>query len=164
MVYRLYTRNGDSGSSFIGSGIVSKDSNLIEAVGAGDAFISSLDRCCLNVSNNDKSKLQSVQYRMLSIIIDLCGKKIDSPISDIDIKRIEQYVDELESPIPKSFVRFNSSVSCDLNESRIKCREFERRLVSMLKENRITGDEYTYVNRVSDYLFCLAFHYNKNDP
>ena len=89
----------------------------------------------------------------------LMNKNADR-ITKEDIKALEEQIDKLESPIPAKFIRFNSRLSCNLNESRVRCRELERKLVKFLKENKISKETYAYVNRLSDFLFCLAFYYN----
>jgi len=57
---------------------------------------------------------------------------------------------------------FNKLSACHLNEARIRCRDVERKLTTFLKENKIRKVTYKYVNRLSDYLFCLAIYVLEN--
>lgn len=163
MAKGLATKRGDDGDSYIRGTTFAKDSPEIEVVGTIDSFLSSIDLCKLHVKTDSLLKtLNKMQTNFGSLVGVILGYiKDDNPIfTQKDIKYLEEEVKRVESIVPNKLVTFNNPISCNLNEVRVRCRELERRLVPLLKQNNFNKTYYIYINRLSDYIFCLACEEN----
>ncbi|HIJ11287.1 TPA: ATP:cob(I)alamin adenosyltransferase [Candidatus Woesearchaeota archaeon] len=160
MVQKLYTKNGDNGTTLLLGGPIAKDSRLVHTIGCVDAFIASLDMCRLHLNSIDARKLERVQDTLIKLTVFLTLREDNDIVTKKDIGSLEKEIDILEKHIPAKFVRFNTPTSCHLNEARVRCRELERFLVKYVEKGIISKEVFAYVNRLSDWLFCQAFRFN----
>ena len=84
---------------------------------------------------------------------------VESQISDTDIQRLENVIDETDAQLPplKAFVipgGVRGSAVCQV--CRTVCRRAERRILDMAEEYEVSEEVSAFINRLSDYLFVLA--------
>ena len=145
---RITTKRGDKGYTLSGSGEKHrKDSPLIEAFGAIDELISFLGVAEAE-THIDFSGLIGELYKAFGYI----AKGEDIPHSFVEAmdKRVEKDV-EL-----RGFIRPYGK-SAYIHYARALARRAERRIVSLNLPNAMV-----YFNRLSDYLFIVAYEYAKS--
>jgi len=167
---KIYTKTGDSGETSLGDGTrVSKDSPHIHAVGLCDELQSSLDQARLYLADNHPEHLSfinTIQDRLRILVGGFVGVSVKDVTSD-EIDVFEAFVEKHAAAIPPKFVRFNNPASVFLNESRVRCRAFERSLVQFKDSGVASPLFFAYINRLSDVLFVLSHlvdsHMKKNE-
>lgn len=160
---KIYTKFGDEGTTYMGCDlVVSKDHPTVKLIGSIDELQSILDICRLHTSHTFAKKIKSVQDKLRFFSGEILGYIPDDKdkISSEDIKALEEDIDMHNKVVPNRFVKFNTMSACYLNEARVRTRNVERRLVSFLKEDKVRSIAYKYINRLSDWLFVLAYIYN----
>lgn len=165
----IYTRLGDKGYTYLYGGVrLPKDHPLIEVLGTIDELNSILGyaRSIIepeNISNIIK-EIQIDLFRISTEIVCLkspiVGRECRN-ISEEDVSRIELYIDELESELPKlnKFIVIGGSEASSLiHLARAICRRAERRMYTFLRGEGLEGHSLVlaYLNRLSDLLFVLA--------
>jgi cob(I)alamin adenosyltransferase len=182
----VYTKKGDKGITSLFDGRrVLKNSKIIEAIGTVDELNSYLGICIYSLSNQSKSKkkladnrlkkeIQDIQRDLFEIGAILAGNKVTKlqsyKVTELQsyrvaklqtrVKKFEKEIDRLEAvlPVQKNFLLpGGSGVSSRLFYARALARRVERALVG-LRDTRckVPDTIYSYVNRLSDYLFILA--------
>jgi len=156
---KVYTSAGDGGFTKDFSGkVFAKDDLMIIVNGKIDSLQSALDMA-LFLDNGHKAFLERVQQKLWQAcgeIANCPGDCLNAPITDFDLKELEEYIDSLGES-PKKFVRFTNPSSIWLNECRIRCRELETSLVKMFRENKLRPEVYRYINRLSSLFFMLGY-------
>lgn len=163
---KIYTRKGDKGkTSLFGGGEYLKDDIRIEAYGTIDELNSFLGALMDSLPPSiDKSTLSGIQNQLFSISANL-ATAYEAPlpmdtVDDNDIRRIEEYIDEMSSGLPplKYFLLPGGHpVISNAHICRTVCRRAERRLVSLDGQQPIRDPNLLpYINRVSDFLFAFA--------
>lgn len=167
-VMSVYTRRGDKGqTSVLEEGNtqnirITKDSSIVEALGAVDELNSWLG---VVYSFSESPKLQELigemQTKLLTIGSTIAGAKL--PFPEKHTKDLEKLIDEMEGKMPvlSHFVYpRGTKTAAQLQYARALARRCERRVVSLSKEMKIKPEILSYLNRLSDYLFCLARNEN----
>lgn len=163
----IYTKTGDKGTTaLVGGTRVAKAHIRLEAYGTIDelnSFVGSL--ACLIEEEVDKGMLSYIQHRLFTVGSYLATEteaippKAASIISEEDIKKLEQQMDEIDSKLPKinKFILPGGSESAArANICRTVCRRAER-CIYRVKENFPVDDNIMmFVNRLSDYFFLLG--------
>lgn len=162
---KLYTFVGDKGETNTLSGIkIPKDDPTIMINGEIDSLQASLDRVIAYSNNNSLIKkefalLSLIQTKLWQLGGEVSqhkiGGKVNDPITESDVLRLQDRIDQFNLNLT-GFVRFNNFVSIDINESRVRARKVERLLTATLRKKQINPISYTFINRLSDYLFGLA--------
>ncbi|MFC1802025.1 cob(I)yrinic acid a,c-diamide adenosyltransferase [Patescibacteria group bacterium] len=169
----LYTRKGDDGKT-IGFGCdqrFSKSSAIAEALGSLDEINSFLGICKLKVQSidfkiSDKKPLdllEKIQQNLFIIQAQVAGA--DKKIEEIEIKEIENIIDEIEKELPtikNFFISGGTEQASHLDFARTISRRAERRVVKVKEENEIIIDDLTlvYLNRLSSFLYAIARFFN----
>lgn len=164
MPNRIFTGVGDEGfTTTWAGGKVPKDDAVIELNGAIDFLLSGLDIARLNIDRPYIRELIDYVERKLWQLggeVSLIGmpsaeKKLKDPITDEDIKIIEEKITALGAP-PSTFVRFRASGAVYINECRVRSRYVERNMTRYLRAYDIRKETYVFVNRLSDLFFMMA--------
>jgi len=168
----LYTRTGDKGTtSLVGGERVKKNSVRLEAYGTVDELsscmgvIASHPECVAEV----RRQLRDVQNELFNVGSYLATAVMagETPhCVSLDVERmqtLEGWIDALDERTPK--VRaFVLPGGCPLaaaaHVARTVCRRAERRILDLSEEEYVDPAVITYINRLSDYLFIAARHFN----
>ncbi|WP_288528050.1 cob(I)yrinic acid a,c-diamide adenosyltransferase [uncultured Secundilactobacillus sp.] len=168
---KIYTRHGDKGNTqLIGSSMVSKDDNRVEAYGTVDELNSWIGytRSVLGsqLATMD-SELEEIQQLLFDIGRDLAtlsdDKKHDYFFTDAICKKqtqwledtIDRYV-EAAPAIDRFILPGGTSQSAALHVARTVTRRAERQIVTLQKQSEINPNTLVFINRLSDYFFAAA--------
>ncbi len=168
---RLYTRNGDSGTTRLANGVdVRKDSLRVTAYGEVDELNSQIG-CVLAVGIVPRLsvELQRLQNELLDLGGDLAtplDAEIDFAVPRIQstqVARLEASIDELNEvtgDLQNFVVPGGSPGSAALHVARTVCRRAERAVVALAAEEDLGEVLIPYLNRLSDLLFAMARYEN----
>lgn len=169
----LYTRKGDDGKTklFSCDQRLSKSSAIAEALGTVDEINALLGVLKVKSGNvvavSEKTFseiLSDVQQDLFIIQAQLAGAP--KMIEEVSVKKIESWVDQIEKELPPIHSFFVSG-GCELASlsgvARTVARRAERRVISALDEERVSGvqlpnEEFllAYLNRLSSLLYAYA--------
>lgn len=168
----LYTGTGDNGTtSLIGGARIKKNSPRLEAYGTVDEFSSFLgiilsDALC---PDDVKKQLVSIQNMLFNIGCYLAAENPAETTPDkcgltpAHVETLEKWIDSLDEQTPKvnAFVLPGGCMlAAKTHVARTVCRRAERRILDVADEEYIDPLVIKYFNRMSDYLFILARHFN----
>lgn len=167
MESRIYTRKGDKGETRLFSGeTVAKDDPRVDAYGTLDELQAHLGMVRALI---DPSPLAGAVLRIQRDLSAACAELASSitargrlvrHIGADDAAWLEGEIDALAAAygLPKGFiVPGRSPASAAAHVARTVCRRGERRVVQLNREQGGFDDVATYLNRLSDYLFALAW-------
>jgi len=162
---RIYTRTGDDGSTGLGDGSrVAKDDPRVEAIGTVDELNSAIGVLLTHeLPVAVRSALTGFQHALFDIGGELCipGR---SCITAAQVAQLEHLLDGLNADLPalKEFILpGGSKAAAACHMARAICRRAERRSFSLGKQSGINPASLQYLNRLSDLLFVMARHLNK---
>ncbi len=174
---KIYTKTGDKGQTSLLSGTrVFKHDSRLEAYGTIDELNSFLGLIVNYKSSNNNSKnlklfltwIEKSQHYLFNIGSYLaCDKKeFETHLPSLDtqlIENLEKAIDQMNEELPelKDFIipggsQFASQIHC----ARSICRRAERRCTETESNSHLTEKIIPFLNRLSDYLFCLARYAN----
>lgn len=167
---RLYTGGGDRGeTSLVGGQRVPKDSLRLDAYGTVDEFSAFLGvvLSMLDCPEDIRGHLLGIQNLLFDIgcilATDPAGPSYTRPIDTQDIALLERLIDEVDSATPK-IRAFVLPGGCELaahtHVARTVCRRAERRILALSRQEQVPDEILIWFNRLSDYLFILARHFN----
>ena len=159
----VYTRKGDKGETSLFEADpkkrcrVSKSSSRIQAIGAIDELNSYLGVANLHVKSAKSKKSIKLIQRNLFTIGSILSK---APIAfkKNETRSLEKKIDALEEKLPplKNFLMPEGSAGAvHLMYARALARRAERRVVVLSHRGPVPENVLSYINRLSDYLFCL---------
>lgn len=168
---RIYTKTGDDGETFLGSGKrVPKDHPRIVAYGEVDELNSAIG-CALSLGLDGglEAMLKPIQNDLFHLGSDLCFEEEDK--ATIQIPQIEpRHVEFLEHSIDRmneelkpleNFILPGGAPGAGfLHLARCVCRRAERLLVHLRRDEKIGAHTIPYLNRLSDFLFVAARYEN----
>ncbi len=162
---RIYTRTGDDGTTGLGDGSrIPKDAMRVEAMGAVDELNSAIGVLLANdLDDTSRSTLTDIQHSLFDL-----GGELSMPgtsvISDDRVTILEERLDTMNNglaPLKEFILPGGSSAAAACHLARAICRRAERRLHSLSKTDTVNPASIRFVNRLSDLLFVLARHINK---
>ena len=172
---KLYTKLGDDGStSLYGGRRVMKDDIRIEVSGEIDELNAHIGLLSAMVEGDVSEILDEIQARLFIVGASMSsmadgswrvGKEVkgESSLSDVELVRLEQEIDRLQSAVPEldTFVLTGGSAkAAQSHVCRTVCRRVERRLVALSRDVDVDALTMRFVNRLSDYFFSLALYLN----
>jgi cob(I)alamin adenosyltransferase len=162
---KIYTRTGDDGSTGLGDGSrTEKDSLRVEAIGTVDELNSVIGvLLCHSLPEGTQSALTNIQHSLFDIGGELCipGSTI---ITADRVEALERLLDKLNAnlaPLQEFILPGGSPAAAACHQARAVCRRAERRAYSLSKSETINPVSIQYLNRLSDLLFVMARHLNK---
>ena len=175
---KIYTKTGDAGTTSLYGGVkVSKANIRIDAYGTTDE-LNALLGCVWSGKVNEtiKDQLQEIQKEIFMLGAELATPKeklhlangksrIGKMIQDVDIERIESWIDEWEKDLPAltHFILPSGTQDASFAHlARTVCRRAERIVVALSEHEEIRNVCQKYLNRLSDYLFVIARVINSN--
>lgn len=167
MKSKIYTRKGDGGETRLFSGeTVSKADLRVDAYGTLDELQAHLGMVRALV---DLAPVRDTIFRIQQDLSAACAQLASSPealsrlsrrIGRDDVARLEEAIDKLVAAygLPSGFiVPGRSPDSAAAHIARTVCRRGERLVVLLNRELHGFDDISMYLNRLSDFLFALAW-------
>ena len=163
---KIYTKTGDHGmTSLYGGERVSKSHLRIETYGTVDELNAWIGIIVSNIEDDNCQKdlivIQNhlfVLGAMLAVDSELAELPLEK-INDKDVKLLEKCIDKIVSKLPPMthfILPGGNTVSSYAHLARCVCRRAERLTVTLEKSAYVDSVGLIYLNRLSDYLFCLA--------
>lgn len=167
---RIYTRTGDKGTTGLGDGSrISKSDLRIAAIGDIDELNSVIGIVLSHeVDSATREALTRIQHQLFNAGGELCMPG-NPMIQESHVTWLEQQLDHLNQslqPLKEFILPGGSSEAAYCHLARTVCRRAERNLVLLNDRDTVSTILMQYVNRLSDFLFVLARHINKqkNQP
>ena len=161
---KVYTRTGDGGMTSLSGGVrVSKTDVRVEAYGTVDELNAHIGELITYLEHEEDRKfLTGIQCDLFTIGAYLAtepsraeklGREV---VTEEDVTRLEQAIDEAEDGLPgwRGFVLPGGSRGAAV--CRTVCRRAERRILELSGSAPVMPEVCAYVNRLSDYLFVLS--------
>lgn len=109
-------------------------------------------------------EVQSIQSLLFSMGAQLASKSKEQKrpfpeVSTADIKALEAHIDAYEALLPKMthfILPGGNKGASHAHIARCVCRRAERIVVQLSRVDFVDNKLLVYLNRLSDYLFCLA--------
>lgn len=169
---KIYTRTGDGIlTSIIGGDRIPKYSLRLEAYGTVDelsSFIGNLvaDDSVIDEQRYDLLKVQNMLFNIGGYLA--TPPSIRKPevagLSQEDISAMESWIDDMDDQLPRLnnfIIPGGCKASAKANMARTVCRRAERRVLQLASEEDINPLVFSYLNRLSDYLFVIGRYLNK---
>lgn len=164
---RIYTRQGDGGTTALGDGTrVPKTSPRVEAMGAADELNAVLGLLAPHAGRAHAALIRSVQNDLFDLGADLCVPPSDRAqarralrVSAGQVARLERAIDRINAALKplNSFVLPGGTTGAAwAHLARTVCRRAERRLAALAAREPVSPQAGAYLNRLSDLLFVLA--------
>ncbi len=164
---KLYTRQGDDGTTRLGAGAeVRKDSLRVEAYGTVDELNACVGQA-LSAGLCDRltSELRALQNTLFDLGADLATPAADEPefhvprIEARHVRALERLIDELTEavgPLENFILPGGAPGAAALHIARTVCRRAERRILTLGREEDIGDQIVPFINRLSDALFVMS--------
>jgi cob(I)alamin adenosyltransferase len=163
---KIYTKTGDGGKTGLGDGSrVDKFSPRIEGLGSIDELNSVIGIIISEqISATESGWLKKIQHDLFDI-----GGELSIPdlikLTMIKVQFLESNIDKMNKELPplKEFILpGGSKISAYTHLARTICRRVERNLFELNQRDKVNEVSLKYINRLSDFLFVLARHFNKS--
>jgi len=161
----ITTKRGDDGTTGLGDGNrVGKDHPRIEAIGAVDTLNTVIGQVLAEeLPHALRETLTAVQHDLFDL-----GGELAVPgrvaMSDTHVAGIERQAAELNArlaPLQEFVLPGGTRAAATCHYARAKCREAERRVIALSREEPASPPTRAYLNRLSDLLFIVARTLNK---
>lgn len=170
---KIYTRTGDDGTSGLVDGSRhAKHSARFEAIGAVDEANSAIGLVISALSGEPAELLTRIQNDLFDLGADLATPGEDFTPSDMVLRIVSAQVEWLErtidvlnadlSPLSSFILPGGSEVAARTHVARAAVRRAERAMTAVAANHPVNPAALAYINRLSDYLFVLARHFNDN--
>lgn len=173
VISSVYTKTGDAGTTSLGDGSrTSKNDARLEAFSTVDEANSFIGVAVSVADPEVRAVLIKIQNDLFDVGADLCTPVVDEPkvkplrVTEEQVTQVEQLIDKYNEPLSvlRSFVLpSGTALAAHLHVARTVVRRAERRTWGAVHAfgdgvNVLTAK---YLNRLSDLLFVLARHANK---
>ncbi len=174
---KIYTKTGDKGQTSLFTGKrVAKDDPFIEALGSIDECNSTIGAAmsflpAIPAMNAIREQLEMIQHALFDVGAAIATPrqseavaKLEKTRFDIDaVETLEHWIDRMTEELPPlhAFI-LPGGHSCGalLHLARSICRRAERRILPLHQRQEVSDNVVMYVNRLSDYLFCVSRYVN----
>lgn len=168
---KIYTRNGDPGTTQLGGGQeIAKDAPRIEAYGTVDELNSQIGvAVALGLVEPLPEMFTPIQNDLFHVGSDLCVLEEDKQkfkipqIESRHILKLEEFIDTLSAqqpPLENFVLPGGSPGAAQLHVCRTVCRRAERRIIQLERSEPINPLTRVYLNRLSDLMFVMSRHEN----
>jgi len=173
VISSVYTKTGDAGTTSLGDGSrTSKNDARLEAFSTVDEANSFIGVAVSVADPEVRAVLVKIQNDLFDVGADLCTPVVDEPkvkplrVTEEQVTQVERLIDKYNEPLSvlRSFVLpSGTALAAHLHVARTVVRRAERRTWGAVHAfgdgvNVLTAK---YLNRLSDLLFVLARHANK---
>ncbi|MCB9834155.1 MAG: cob(I)yrinic acid a,c-diamide adenosyltransferase [Planctomycetes bacterium] len=169
---RIYTRSGDDGSTGLGDGSrVRKTDPRVAAYGDADELGAVIGMAALYADGDDLDGLRRIQNDLFDLGADLCRPlgEGEAPgqalrVQAAQVKRLEDEIDRMNAalaPLSSFVLSGGTPLAAHLHLARCVCRRCERSARRLADSTAINEEALRYLNRLSDHLFVMARHANR---
>tara|TARA_B100000586_G_scaffold263240_1_gene232398 strand:- start:1614 stop:2219 length:606 start_codon:yes stop_codon:yes gene_type:complete len=172
-INKVYTRTGDEGDTgLVGGRRVAKEHPRIEAYGTVDELNSVIGLCRSFLAQKKRSKhrdkldliLESTQQRLFDIgseLATLPGDEYEGQVKvpTEDTHWMEEVIDLMNDDLDplKSFILPGGTpLNAFLHQARTVCRRTERSVLRLHRDEEVSSEIRTFLNRLSDFLFVCG--------
>ena len=172
-INKVYTRTGDEGDTgLVGGRRVAKEHPRIEAYGTVDELNSVIGLCRSFLAQKKRSKhrdkldliLEATQQRLFDIGSELATLPGDEYEGQVKVSTeetywIEEVIDMMNDDLDplKSFILpGGTSLNAFLHQARTVCRRTERAVLRLHRDEEVSSEICTFLNRLSDFLFVCG--------
>lgn len=164
---KIYTRNGDRGTTSLMNGIsVSKSDDRIELLGTIDELSSHIGLAKVLADEPLKDSLSHIQKNLIQIMAGIADpRNMDYRFNADETADLEVMIDQMENSFPrkKEFVLYGGcEQSARLDVARAVTRRAERRFRKVEQNYGADAKAVQYINRLSDYLYLCARYADYN--
>jgi cob(I)alamin adenosyltransferase len=162
---KIYTKTGDTGTTgLVGGDRTSKANLRIEAIGTIDELNCQLGVALATSPPADiGATLQTIQNWLFDIGSELAcppaGKYQLKSVTEKETAKLEAQIDLADQELPplsQFILPGGCAQSAQLHLCRAISRRAERVLVALHQQNAVNPELLVFVNRLSDWLFCMA--------
>lgn len=169
---KIYTRGGDAGVTSLGNGSrLPKHDLRIAAYGTVDEANATVGLARLHTAGESDAMLGRIQNDLFDLGADLCTPEQEAPkypplrIIQAQIDRLEAEIDHMNeklAPLNSFILPGGTPASAHLHLARTVVRRAERLITELAAREAINPAAVRYINRLSDHLFVLSRHLNKD--
>jgi len=168
---KIYTKTGDSGETGLSDGSrVAKTAARIEAIGAVDETNSAIGIARLDTEGDLDAMLGRIQNDLFDLGADLSMPGMERSETTLrivppQVERLEREIDAMNADLEplRSFVLpGGTALAAHLHLARAIARRAERAIAALAAEEPVNSAALHYANRLSDHLFVMARHANKD--
>lgn len=168
---KIYTKQGDSGTTALGGGQrVPKDDLRVQVYGTVDELNSHIGvALAMGLCGRLDEVLRRVQNELFDVGSDLCFLEEDKqkwPLPQIEqrhVEVLEALIDEMQAvvgPLENFILPGGTPGAAQLHVARTVCRRAERETTTLARVQGIGGSVIPYLNRLSDALFVMSRYEN----
>ena len=172
-INKVYTRTGDEGDTGLDGGRrVAKEHPRIEAYGTVDELNSVIGLCRSFLAQKKRSKhrdkldliLESTQQRLFDIGSELATLPGDEYEGQVKVSAekthwMEEVIDLMNddlAPLKSFILPGGTPLNAFLHQARTVCRRTERSVLRLHRDEEVSSEIRTFLNRLSDFLFVCV--------
>lgn len=172
----IYTKKGDKGRTSLGSGVRAwKDSRRVESYGTIDELnaLIGVIQAELSLSNKKYSSFLSKILNQVQNDLFCIGSYLSNPANSSLIAHLskntlefEKKIDEMTAKLPEleNFILPGGlKAGADLQFARAVSRRAERKIITLIRREKVNPDVVQYINRLSDLFFTMSRFVNFNE-
>jgi cob(I)alamin adenosyltransferase len=166
---KIYTKTGDGGETALGNGErVPKHSLRVSAYGTTDELNSVIGLARIHSEGDVDARLSEIQNDLFDLGADLCRPDLEKDaaaeypplrVTEAQTRRLEAEIDAMTAvlePLRSFILPAGSPLAAHLHHARTVARRAERLVVDLAGLEAVNTHVVTYLNRLSDWLFCAA--------